>query len=887
MILQLDPLAIFDPQAFSAQLSSQPSNILPVFKQAVANGHEALKRAFADNADTIELVHARASFIDQILQHAFQLCFADCTQNMALLAVGGYGRGELHPASDIDLLLLLEAKESPSSRATIERFFMLLWDIKLEIGHSVRTLDECCKQASADISIATNIMEARLLTGNAALFSAMQKATGADKIWDSASFFQAKLDEQISRHRKFHDTAYNLEPNIKENSGGLRDIQMIGWVAKRHFDAQTLQELVTHGFLTQAEHDALIEGQTLLWRIRMCLHHVTGRREDRLLFDLQKQLATMFGYENGDNNLAIELFMQAYYRTVIELERLNELLLQLFREDILYADTNSAPEKINQRFQLVNGYIGASNAEVFKHHPTALLEIFLILEQRPDITGVRAETIRLIREHKYLIDDKFRRSETAKQLFIEIIAQPRGVTHEMRRMSRYGILAAYIPAFETITGRMQYDLFHAYTVDQHTLFVVRNLRRLSVPQFAHEFPLASGIFHHLEKPDLLYLAGLFHDIAKGRGGNHAELGAIDGREFCLAHGKSKQDSELVAWLIQKHLLMSMVAQRKDISDPEVVSLFAKQVESQQRLDYLYLLTMCDIRATNPKQWNSWKDNLLSELYHKTSTTLRMGDENPINREIAVQQTQTSAQRSLSKSGYTPELVNALWQHFTDDYFLHHSPDEVHWHSQLILDASPQELPLIRARVSDMGRTELFIYAHEKNNLFAKIVSAIDMLGLNVVNAQLMATDQLMKLETFKVLEQDGSVPENDFRIDEIIRRLKKDLGSDKSEPESNFRSRSRAQKHFNVQTEVRLEQLPDKDITALNIITTDRPGLLANIAQAFIECNIRIHSAKISTAGERANDTFHITDQQNQPLLDEDTYQPLRLAIIKHLSQQT
>jgi len=883
--LQLNKLAIFDPQAFESTLSDQPNNILPVFKQAVAEGSEALKQAFENGADTIELVHARSDFIDQILQHAFQFCFADCKQSMALLAVGGYGRGELHPASDIDLMLLLSEKESSSTRGIIEQFFMLLWDIKLEIGHSVRTLTECTKEASDDITIATNIMEARLLTGDGALFTAMQQVTGSDKIWDSTSFFQAKLDEQVSRHRKFHDTAYNLEPNIKENSGGLRDIQMIGWVAKRHYGAQTLQELVTHRFLTQTEYDTLIEGQTLLWRIRMCLHYATGRREDRLLFDLQRQLATMFGYEDGDNNLAIEQFMQNYYRTVIELERLNELLLQLFREDILYADATSEPEKINQRFQIVNGYIEASNPQIFKNHPTALLEIFLIMELRPDITGVRAETIRLIREHIHLIDDKFRRSETAKQLFIEIIGQPRGVTHEMRRMSRYGILAAYVPAFEKITGRMQYDLFHAYTVDQHTLFVVRNLRRLSVPQYAHEFPLASGIFHHLPKPDLLYLAGLFHDIAKGRGGNHAELGAEDGREFCLAHGKSAEDSELVAWLIQSHLLMSMVAQRKDISDPEVVSLFAKQIGSQQRLDYLYLLTMCDIRATNPKQWNSWKDNLLSELYHKASSTLRMGDENPVNRVIAVQETQTSTQRFLSLDGYTPELVNELWRHFTDDYFMHHTPDEVRWHTRLILDSSTEDLPLIAARISDMGRTELFIYTHEDSKLFATIASAIDMLGLDIVNAQLMASDHGMKLETFKVLEEDGNVPESDFRIDEIITRLRKDLNNNKDKPETSIRSRSRAHKHFEVETVVRLEQLPGKDITSLNIITADRPGLLADIAQAFMECDILIHNAKISTAGEKANDTFHITDSQNQPLLDEEAYQPLRESIINHLSQ--
>ena len=880
----MNTIATFDSELLDTQLAENPSQSLQLFKQAVIEGNDNLKAAFEAGADTIELVHARAHFIDQVLQQAFKYCFADCKQKLSLIAVGGYGRGELHPASDIDLMLLLGDAESEDTKSTIEQFLMLLWDIKLEIGHSVRTLEECITEAGKDITIATNIMESRLLIGDEALFQAMKTETGPDKIWDSQSFFQAKLDEQVKRHRKFHDTAYNLEPNIKENSGGLRDIQMIGWVAKRHFGAQTLEELVTHGFLTQVEFDTLREGETLLWRIRMCLHYLTGRREDRLLFDLQRQLAEQFGYQDGENNLAIEQFMQTYYRTVMELERLNELLLQLFREAILYADKSREPEILNKRFQLVNGYIEARYPELFVDHPTALLEIFLMMEMRPDICGVRAETIRLIRGHKYLIDEKFRQSDIAKQLFLDIIRQHRGVTHEMRRMNRYGILAAYIPAFEKITGRMQYDLFHAYTVDQHTLFVVRNMRRLSVPQFAHEFPLASGIFHHLPKPELLYLAGLFHDIAKGRGGDHAKLGAVDGREFCLSHGQSGEDAELVAWLIENHLLMSMVAQRKDLSDPEVISVFAEQVGSQLQLDYLYLLTLCDIRATNPTQWNSWKDNLLAELYHKASTSLRLGDKNPVNREMALQATQTSALRLLSQRGYSPEIIMELWKNFTADYFLHHTPYEVRWHTQIILDSGDDDLPLVEGRVSDdTGRIEIFIYAQEKRDLFARIATSIDQLGLTIVDAQLMATDNALKLETFKVLEDDGSISNSEYRIPEIVDRIHKELRSDQPPEVSAWRAKSRALNHFSIETEVRFEQLPGKDITALNLVTTDRPGLLAHVAQAFMECGVRIHNAKISTAGEKVNDTFLITDSENMPLLDDEKNQQLKEAIIRHL----
>jgi len=882
--LQLDIKTIFDVEEFDKALKSQPNNILPLYKKAVKEGNEALKTAFENDADAIQLVQRRAQFIDQILIHAFNFCFENCQQTLALLAVGGYGRGELHPASDIDLMLLLDEKESADTRKTIEQFFMLLWDIKLEIGQSVRTIAECINEAKADITVATNIMEARLLTGEQSLFESMLAETGPDKIWDSASFFQAKLDEQVKRHRKFNDTAYNLEPNIKENSGGLRDIQMIGWVAKRHFGAQTLEELIRHGFLTQTEYIALHEGQTLLWRIRECLHHLAGRREDRLLFDLQRQLAQQFGFEDGENNLAIEQFMQKYYRTVIELERLNELLLQLFREAILYADQSVEPEIINNRFQLVNCYIEARYPEMFSEHPTALLEIFLILELRPDICGVRAETIRLMRENRHLIDDKFRHNETAKKLFIDIISQPRGVTHELRRMNRYGIMAAYIPAFDKIVGRMQYDLFHAFTVDQHTLFVVRNLRRLSVPELCHEFPLASGIYHHLPKPELLFLAGLFHDIAKGRGGDHAKQGAVDAEEFCLNHGISEEDSQLVAWLIGHHLLMSTVAQRKDISDPEIISTFAMEMGSQLHLDHLYLLTMCDIRGTNPKHWNSWKDNLLAELYHKTSTALRMGLDNPASRDIAVKETQTSARRLLTQRGYDPEKVNELWRHFTADYFLHHSQYEGRWHTSLILDTTAKDLPLIKARLTERGRTEIFIYTHEHDDLFATIVSALEQLGLTIVDAQIMATDNGFALDTFKVLEEDGNSSDSEYRIDEIVSRLKDRLSSETS-PVLSDRPVPRVQKYFQVETKISFEQLPGKDITLMNIITTDRPGLLARIGKAFIECGIRVHNAKISTAGEKVTDAFHITDNNNQPLLDEDDSQRLRATIIKRLNE--
>ena len=881
--VKLQSIRIFNEDEFTQKLNAEPDQLLSLLKETLQSGHNAIKQAFEEGADTLAVVNTRAKFIDQVLSHTFDLFFADCEQTLSLVAVGGYGRSELHPASDIDLMLLLEAAETDQTRQKIEQFFMLLWDSKLEIGHSVRTLEECIEEATNDITVVTNLLEARLIRGDQVLFEHMMDATSADKIWSSKAFFEAKLEEQTQRHRKFGDTAYNLEPNIKENPGGLRDLQMIGWVAKRHFGTRILRELVSHNFITQTEFETLRECQIYLWKIRIHLHYITGKHEDRMLFDFQKQLAEAFGYEDGENNLAIEQFMQRYYRTVLELERLNELLLQLFRQEILYSSDTQSSVEINKRFQVINDYIEANHDDVFTEHPSALLEIFLIMELHPEIRGVQAQTIRLIRENTHLIDDKFRKSQTAKQLFIDIITQSRGVTHELRRMNRYGILAAYIPAFEQIVGRMQYDLFHAYTVDQHTLYVVRNMRRLSVPNFAHEHPLASGIFHHLKKPELLYLAGLFHDIAKGRGGNHADLGAIDAEEFGLNHGLSQSDSEFIGWLVKKHLLMSMVAQRKDISDPEVIYAFAKEVGNLAHLDNLYLLTMCDIRATNPKQWNTWKDNLLSELYHKTASALNAGLDNPTQRHIVSQENRTSATRLLAKQGIVTEVLTELWQGFSDDYFIYHSPDEIGWHSQILLD-NQGATPRVNARINHRGEAEIFIYSKESENLFARIVSTLEQLGLSIADAKIDVTDDDFALNSFKVLEQDGSSPSEDYRITEITEKLNSRLSDKDSEISSSSRRLSRVQKSFDVETIIRFDQLVGNDVTLLNIVTSDHPGLLARIAQAFVECGILIHHAKISTAGEKALDSFHITDKDHNPLLDDQPIEKLRSALIKHLN---
>ena len=848
---------------------------IPLLKQAVLTIDDGLKEIYQNGSDVNTVVYGRSNLTDQLINVIYALMFRDLDQEIALIAVGGYGRGELHPKSDIDLMILLQEEENQKTKDLLEKFLMLLWDIGLEIGHSVRTVEECVEESTKDITVATNIMEARLLAGSETLFTEMKEKTSADHIWDSKSFFQTKLEEQIQRSGKFNDTAYNLEPNIKESRGGLRDIQMIGWVAKRHFNANSLHDLVKQGFLLEDELNTLLEGQHLLWRIRCSLHYLAGRREDRLLFDYQRDLAEEFGFvdkEENSNNEAIEQFMQQYYRTVIELERLNEMLLQHFREAIIYADVDTEVEMINDSFQVRNGYIETTNENVFKDNPCAILEMFLLLQDYPDIQGVRSATIRQIRKYKSLIDDKVRQSSRAQHLFMKIITGSRGVTHELRRMNRYGILAAYIPAFDSIVGRMQYDLFHAYTVDQHTLFVIRNMRRLSVPDYCHEFPLASGIFQHLPNPGLLYLSGLFHDIAKGRHGDHSELGAVDAKEFCELHGLPEEDSELVSWLVRSHLIMSMTAQRKDISDPDVISTFAELVETLERLDYLYLLTISDIRATNPKQWNDWKDKLLGELYNKTAALLNKGLDQQGDRESNISEIQTASLRKLELQGIDSHQANSLWETFNAEYFQSHTYGQITWHTSLIIDTKQKhtlDKPLIQTRVHESSNSiQLLIYMKDRDRIFYDVVTVLGKSDVDIVNAQLLDTSDGYALQTFRLAPVNTSNEEMSLVANQIIRSLEEGLNNSSDATQTSL-SGSRQQKYFSSPTVISFKQVNDNKATQIKIETIDRIGVLANIAKAFIDCKFKILNARIATAGEKAIDYFVISTAQNDALSDD------------------
>ncbi|MDX1499139.1 MAG: [protein-PII] uridylyltransferase, partial [Woeseiaceae bacterium] len=851
-------------------------------RRALAAASDDIKARFLDGESVVALVHLRARMVDELLVHLWRRHAPGVADRAALVAVGGYGRGELHPCSDVDILVIVPDDLGADGEAELGAFVTALWDVGLEIGHSVRTVGQCGEQAQEDLTVTTTLIESRLLDGASPLFDAMQEAIGPDRLWPSTEFFAEKRKEQIERHHRYGDTGYNLEPNVKGSPGGLRDIQMIGWVAKRHFNAKTLDELVGHRFLTPGQLRRLNEGQAFLWRVRFALHVLTGRREDRLLFDHQVRLAKMLGYEDATYTLAVEQMMQRYYRTVMELSRVNEMLLQLFEEAILL-DPDAAAEPLNERFKVRNGYLQTVDDDVFRREPSALLELFLLLQQNQEIRGVSAYTIGLIKRNLHLIDEEFRQNPRNHRLFLAILRAPEGVTHELRRMNRYGVLGLYIPSFGRVVGRMQYDLFHAYTVDEHTLFVVSNLRRFALSRFDHEHPDCSRIMQSFEKPELAYLAGLFHDIAKGRGGDHSELGAVDAEAFCLEHGLSRYDARMVAWLVRQHLALSTTAQKKDIGDPAVIHEFASLVGDPLHLDYLYVLTVADVRGTNPKLWNSWKAKLFSDLYELTHRALRRGLENPIDREQLIDETKTRAREALEAGGLDAARIGAVWKLFNDHYFLRHRPDEIAWHTAWLADADVGAgSGLVAVRRQEQGDgVEAVLCTPRTRHTFAHATAVLDELGMTIMDARVMPIADDRSLDSFIFMELDKRIEVDESRLERIRQALAGILDAP-DDVVRVTRTAPRRVRMFKTPTTVDFGADTPDGRSVMEIVAADRPGLLSKVGKTLMAERVDIDAAKIMTIGERAEDVFHVSTQTGGPLSEEDC-ETLRAALVERL----
>ena len=828
------------------------------FRESLKQGQIYLQQQFENGADIVELVHQRAYFVDEVIGQLWSQHIPK-ESPMALLAVGGYGRGELHPYSDIDLLVLLDTSISDQPPESLSQFLTQLWDIGLEIGHSVRTIAECRQQAEQDITIATNLLETRFICGEDSLFFGLQQLTVTNKTWDEKQFYQNKLAEQKQRHLKYNDTANNLEPNLKESPGGLRDLQVISWIAQQHFGVTDLKGLYDKGFLESNEYDILDQAQRFLWRVRFVLHMLAGRKQEKLMIDFQREIAVQLGYQDDDKRLAVEHFMKAYYLCARHVEQMNELLAQLFEENIILAEQPKHITPINRRFQVHNGYLETLNSGIFAFRPYAMLELFLILQQHSEIKGVRADTIRQLHAHLHLINDRFRADIQSRSLFMEIIRQTSSISHEFRRMNKLGVLGAYLPMFGVIVGQMQHDLFHTYTVDEHTLFLVRNLRRFSCEEYREEFPLCSDVFYQLPKPELLYIAGLFHDIAKGRGGDHSKLGVVDATAFCEQHSLSTFDTDIVAFLVRHHLSMSATAQRYDIHDPDVIKKFARTVQTVNRLNYLYLLTVADIRATNENLWNGWRDSLLRQLYQMTRQWIEHSDDIAKNTQEKSLQQRQLALKAMSNSAWSEQDITDLWQPYDDDYFLRHSVEDIVRQTKQRLQ-QPDTDTLIKVRsYDDDGTKEIFILTKDQPCVFAAIAVAIEQLQLNILDAKINTASNGDLLNTYIV---NGPERHNDEIINSISQQLIDLDHIDAYCPTHTPRKMTL----FETAPVINFQASEQNKHTILELYTHDRPGLISTVADVFIQCSIHLINAKLITLVDQVEDVFFVTSMTGKPL---------------------
>jgi len=859
---------IFDKERYLDYIEAGTGGVA-FLKSSLRQAADYLNSLYKSGFPISQLVLARAWFVDQVLLTLWQQCSLGCPERLTLLAVGGYGRAELMPSSDIDLLILLDDDlELDALAPQLEQFVTVLFDTGLDIGHSVRSINECIERAATDITIATNLLETRTLAGSETLRIKLSKLAYSDHSWSDRNFFIAKRDEQLSRHEKYGDTDYNLEPNLKTSPGSLRDIQTISWITKRHFGFRGENPDTGYEFLTDDEITALREGETFLWQLRYGLQMIAGRNENRLLFDYQRTLAELLNYRGSDNR-GVEQMMQRYYRNSLQLRELNDVVLQHYDEVILHGDEQTKPKKLNRRFQLRNNYIEAINHGVFAYRTFALLEIFLLMAQNATIVGIRASTIRAIRAHRHLIDEEFRRDVTNSSIFMEILRTPHALYKTLSAMKRYGILGQYLPEFGRVIGKMQYDLFHVYTVDTHTEHVIRHMYKLRTPDNGLDCPLASTLTRQLPKLELLYIAGLYHDIGKGRGGNHSLLGAVDVTSFCERHHLSERDTSLVAWLVENHLLMSVTAQKKDISDPDIIHSFANEIDTQVHLDYLYTLTVADINATNPKLWNNWRAALLRQLYNETKRVLHKGLESPPDRERWIIQTQAEVKELLTGDGLPEDKINQLWEGLDDDYFLQDSTREIARQTRLIL-LHGDEVPLVRVRNAKEGEAEGFlqilIYQPSRAGQFATTTTTLEKLDLNIHHARVISFPNTYSLSNYVV---SPTYPGTEYTTtnEAIARQLVEQL---KGLASLKIVSKltPRLLKHFSFPTEVAIFTDLNNNRTTIEVITPDRPGLLARIATVFFENHIGLLSARIATLGERVEDVFVVTDSEGNALHD-------------------
>ena len=834
-----------------------------------------------------------AQLTDETLRALWAQC--DLGESLSLVAVGGYGRGELFPYSDVDVLVLLphglestlEDVAHQETRSHIEKFIGLCWDCGLEIGSSVRSVNECLSEASLDITIQTSLLEARWIGGDAELFKNFQTQFFIDL--EPKAFFTAKTLEMNQRHIKFQNTPYSLEPNCKESPGGLRDLQILLWLSKASGFGQSWDEMADNGLVTALEARMIKKNETLLNLIRMRLHLVAKRREDRLIFDFQAQVAQELGLDRGIDEArparaaraASEALMKEYYWCAKAVTQLNQILLLNIEEKLNPNGVSHVPQPINERFSDKAGMLEVNSDDLYRKEPHAILETFHVYQTTVGIKGFSARTLRALYNARDVMGADFRKDPVNRAQFLKILKEPQGITHAFRMMNQTSVLGRYLWVFRRIVGQMQHDLFHVYTVDQHILMVLRNVRRFFIVEHAHEYPFCSQLASGWDKPWILYAAAFFHDIAKGRGGDHSKLGRVEVRKFCRDHQIATEDMKLIEFLVSEHLSMSHIAQKLDLSDPQVIFDFAKRVKNERYLTALYLLTVADIRGTSPKVWNAWKGKLLEDLYRATSRAL--GGHAP-DASAEVETRKREALGLLALYALPVDAHEQLWNNLDVSYFMRHDAPDIAWHTRQLSrnvleqeDSARQSLPssiLVRARLSKAGEgLQVMVYTPDQEDLFARICGYFDQAGFSILDAKVHTAKNGFALDTFQVV---CDMLEERYR--ELIYMVEHDLTQTlinvQALPQVSKGRVSRRVKHFPIQPRVTL--MPDEKAQRwlLNISASDRMGLLYSVALILAKHKINLLMAKVSTLGERVEDTFLIDGaalQQNKLQIEMET----------------
>ncbi len=847
-------------------------------RERLVEADALLAQRFDRNEDIDTLTSRRAAGIDVLIREAWSRCIHPDAR-MSLFAVGGYGRGELYPGSDVDLQVVAEDAVATLHAESLARLFALLWDAGLPLGHGVRSLGQCTQSAADDLTVMTALMEARALAASETDRAELAEAISPERIWPPREYFDAKRQELRQRHARFGDTSDNLEPNLKEGPGGLRDIQTLRWMAMRLAGTRDLESLVSLGQLGSDEYETVVRARREVSRLRWGLHLVANKREERLRFDYQKALAERLGFVDIQGSLAVEQMMQGFYRAAALNARISERLLQRF-EEILEGDAQPVP--LSDDFELRHGYLAACDDERGWPHASIsdVFALFATWANTPQAHGLHSRTARALAEALPRLPAFNAVGREERRDFMALLRGPMPV-ETLKRLARLGVLGRWIPAFSQVTGRMQFDLFHVYTVDQHTLMVLQNISRFAKGEADERFAITHEVWPRLRKPELLLLAGLFHDIAKGRGGDHSQLGAVDAREFCVAHGLPEGETGLVTWLVEQHLLMSVTAQKQDIGDPEVIHRFAMQMADRERLDLLYLLTCADIAGTSPKLWNAWKDRLLADLYTATRLALRRGLEDPVRATERISENRAASAALLEHAGLGPLEIEDLFDELPPECFLRGRPDALAWQAQQLRELAQDDLRIaVRPLGAQAGALEIFVRSPDRDGLFAAIVATLDRLGLAIQQARLLDGPHGSVIDSFEVIPAEG---QRTVQAEHVEQRLHTSLATadlDGIRPAK--RTQPRHLRHFRIVPQVEFADA-DNGRTLLSLVCTDRPGLLANVSRVLRSQRLRVHDARIATFGARAEDMFQISDERDRALHDDHQRQALRDALLAAL----